>query len=54
VYEEKKRKYAELARELSILRKEEGQVIAVIAPPIGGVYKKSLEDLQRVLGCRDQ
>jgi hypothetical protein len=54
VYEEKKRKYAGLARNLKRLRKGQVRVTAVIVSSMGAVYDKSLKDLQKVLGCTDR
>ena len=54
VYEEKKRKYTELARNLKRLRREEVRVTAVIVSSMGAVYDQSLKDLQKVLGCTDR
>jgi hypothetical protein len=54
VYQEKKRKYTELARTLKRLRKGEVRVTAVIVSSMGAVYDKSLKDLQQVLRCTDR
>jgi hypothetical protein len=54
VYEEKKRKYEELAGELRRLRREEVRVTAVIVSSMGAVYGPSLKDLQKVLRCSDR
>jgi hypothetical protein len=54
VYEEKKRKYTELARSLKRLRRGEVRVTAVIVSSMGAIYDKSLKDLQKVLGCTDR
>jgi hypothetical protein len=54
VYEEKKRKYAELARALQRERQEEVRITAVIVSSMGAVYGPSLKDLQKVLRCSDR
>jgi hypothetical protein len=54
VYEGKKRKYAELAKELKRQRGENVQVTAVIVSLIGAMYLPSLKDLQKVLRCSDE
>jgi hypothetical protein len=53
-YEEKKMTYAELARSLKRLRREEGQVTALIVSSMGAVYNQSLIDLEKVLGRTDR
>jgi hypothetical protein len=54
VYEEKKRKYTELARSLKRHRRGEVRVTAVIVSSMGAIYDKSLKCLQKVLGCTDR
>jgi hypothetical protein len=54
VYEEKKRKYAELAKELKRQRGEDVRVTAVIVSLMDAVYLPSLKDLQKVLKCSDE
>jgi hypothetical protein len=54
VYEEKKAKYEELARELRTRRQEEVRVTAVILSSIGTVYGLSMKDLQKVLRFNDR
>jgi hypothetical protein len=54
VYEEKKRKYAELAKELKKQRGEDVRVTAVIVSSMGAVYLPSLKDLQKALRCSDE
>jgi hypothetical protein len=53
-YKEKKRKYAELAKELKTQRGENVRVTAVIVSSMGAVYLPSLKDLQKVLKCSDE
>jgi hypothetical protein len=53
-YDEKKRKYMELALNLKRLRREEVRLTVVIVSSMGAVYDRSLKDLQRVLGCTDR
>jgi hypothetical protein len=48
VYEEKKAKYEELARELRTRRQEEVRVTAVIVSSMGALYGPSMKDLQKV------
>jgi hypothetical protein len=52
-YEEKKRKYTELARNLKRLGREEVRVTSVIVSSMGAVDDQSLKDPQKVLGCTD-
>jgi hypothetical protein len=54
VYEEKKRKYMELARNLKRLTEKEVRITAVIVSSMGAVYDKSLRDLKTVLNCTDK
>jgi phosphatidylserine/phosphatidylglycerophosphate/cardiolipin synthase-like enzyme len=53
-YDEKKRKYMELALNLKRLRREEVRLTVMIVSSMGAVYDRSLKDLQRVLGCTDR
>jgi hypothetical protein len=46
VFKEKKRKYAELARELKRLRRDAVRVTAMIVSSMGAVYEKSLKKVQ--------
>jgi hypothetical protein len=54
VYEQKRRKYAELAQELKRLRNEQVHVTAVIVSSMGAVYLPSLKGLQIILKCNDR
>jgi hypothetical protein len=54
VYEQKRRKYAELAQELKRLRNEQVHVTAVIVSSMGAVYLPSLRGLQIILKCNDR
>jgi hypothetical protein len=54
VHEGKKRKYANLAEELSRQRQEEIRVTAVIMSSMCAVYLQSLKDLEKILRCSDQ
>jgi hypothetical protein len=54
IYEEKKAKYEELARELKTRRQEEVSVTAVIVSSMGTLYEPSMKDLQKVLRCNDK
>jgi hypothetical protein len=54
VYEEKKRKYAELANVLKIVTGKQVRVTAVIVSSMGAVYMSSMTDLQKVLKCNDR
>jgi hypothetical protein len=51
VYEEKKRKYADLARTMARLCGKQVRVTAVIVSSMGAVYNESLKELQKVLKC---
>jgi hypothetical protein len=48
VYEEKKEKYLDLARNLKRLRREEVRITVVIVSSMGAVYDRSLKDLQKM------
>jgi sugar phosphate isomerase/epimerase len=54
VYEEKKRKYAELAKELKNLQREQVRVTAVIDSSMGAIYDPGLKDLLKILRCNDK
>jgi hypothetical protein len=54
VFEQKQRKYRQLAHELSILKHERVRVTAVIVSLLGAVSMKSLKDLHTVLRCDDR
>jgi hypothetical protein len=54
VYEEKKRKYAELANALKRVTGKQVRVTAVIVSSMGAVYMPSMKDLQKVLKCSDR
>jgi hypothetical protein len=54
VFEQKQRKYRQLAQELSNLRHEQVGVTAVILSSLGAVYMQSLIDLHTVLRCDDR
>jgi hypothetical protein len=54
VNDQKKRKYAELARKLKRIRREEVGVTAVIVSSMGAVYGPSLKNLQKILKCNDR
>jgi hypothetical protein len=54
VYEEKRNKYMELARNLKKIRGGQVRVTAIIVSSLGAVYERSLKDLQMVLGCTDK
>jgi predicted RNase H-like nuclease (RuvC/YqgF family) len=53
VYEQKKRKYANLASELRRLRREQVRVTALILSSTDAIYGRSLKDLQKVLKCKN-
>jgi hypothetical protein len=54
VYEEKKRKYAELANGLKRATGKQVRVTAVIVSSMGAIYGPSMKDLQKVLKCSDR
>jgi hypothetical protein len=54
VYEEKKAKCEELARELKTRREEELRVTAVIASSMGALDEPSMKELQKVLRCNNK
>jgi hypothetical protein len=54
VFEQKQRKYRQLAQELSNLRHERVRVTAVIVSSLGAVYMQSLKDLHTVSRCDDR
>jgi hypothetical protein len=53
VYEEKKRKYAELANVLARVTGKQVRVTTVIVSSMGAGYVPSMKDLQKVLKCND-
>jgi hypothetical protein len=53
VFEQKQRKYRQLAQELSNLRHDRVRVTAVIMSSLGAVYMQSLKDLHTVERCDD-
>jgi hypothetical protein len=54
VFEQKQRKYRQLAQELSNLTHDRVRVTAVIVSSLGAVYMHSLKDLHTVLRCDDR
>jgi hypothetical protein len=52
-YNQKKAKYAELAKAISEIEQKEVRVTAIIISSMGAVYQPSLKDLQKVLKCSD-
>jgi hypothetical protein len=54
VFEQKQRKYRQLAQDLSNLRHEHVRVTAIIVSSLGAVYMQSLKDLHTVLRCDDR
>jgi hypothetical protein len=54
VFEQKQRKFRQLAQELSDLRHEGVWVTAVIVSSLGAVYMQSLKDLHTMLRCDDR
>jgi hypothetical protein len=54
VFEQKQRKYSQLAQELSNLRHEQVRVTAVIVSSLGVGYIQSLKDFHTVLRCDDR